>query len=54
MNHQVYPDSVIVSIAEYLYDNEIEKPEWYQKHHREMHGDEEGDGHGEGHKKGDQ
>ena len=38
MNHQVYPDSVIVGIAEYLYDNEVEQPDWYQKHHEEMHG----------------
>ena len=53
MNHQVYPDSVIVGIAEYMYDNEIEQPEWYQKHHEEMHGKEEGTGQEEGHKKGD-
>ncbi|MCE2611736.1 hypothetical protein LVD13_02050 [Flavobacteriaceae bacterium D16] len=50
MSHQVYPDSVIVGIAEYLYDNEIEKPEWYQQHHKEMHGS--GKGMGAGHKKG--
>ena len=53
MNHQVYPDSVIVGIAEYMYDNEVEEPEWYQKHHQEMHGDDTEGGHGEGHKKGD-
>jgi len=41
MNHQVYPDSVIIGIAEYLYDNEVEQPEWYEKHHEEMHGSEE-------------
>ena len=41
MTHQVYPDSVIVGIAEYLYDNEVEQPEWYQKHHEEMHGSDE-------------
>jgi hypothetical protein len=41
MNHQVYPDSVIIGIAEYMYDNEVEQPEWYQKHHEEMHGSDE-------------
>jgi len=38
MNHQMYPDSVIIGIAQYMYDYEIEQPEWYQKHHEEMHG----------------
>ena len=38
MNHQIYPDSVIIGIGQYMYDNEIEQPEWYQKHHEEMHG----------------
>jgi len=38
MNHQIYPDSVIIGIAQYMYDFEIEQPEWYQKHHEEMHG----------------
>lgn len=54
MNHQVYPDSVIVGIAEYMYDNDIEQPEWYQKHHEEMHGTDEEAGQEEGQKKGDQ
>ena len=44
MNHQVYPDSVIIGIANYLYDNEVEEPEWYQKHHEEMHGSGEEEG----------
>ena len=50
MNHQVYPDSVITVIGEYLYDNEIEEPEWYQEHHEEMHG--KGKGMGAGQRKG--
>ncbi|MBT8321684.1 MAG: hypothetical protein KJO90_08480 [Eudoraea sp.] len=54
MDHQVYPDSVIAGIAEYLYDNDIEKPEWYAKHHEEMHGTEEGTGQEEDQKKGGQ
>lgn len=56
MDHQVYPDSVITGIAEFMYDNEVEAPEWYQKHHEEMHGsgDDEGAGQEEGQKKGDQ
>ena len=39
MNHQIYPDSVIIGIGQYMYDYEIEEPEWYAKHHEEMHGD---------------
>lgn len=38
MNHQVYPDSVIIGIAKYMYDYEVEKPEWYKAHIEEMHG----------------
>ena len=55
MNHQIYPDSVITVIGEYLYDNEVEEPEWYQAHHEEMHGKGKGKGagHGKGQKKGD-
>ena len=48
MPHQVYPDSVITAIGEYLYDNEIQEPDWYQAHHEEMHGT----GKGKGQKKG--
>lgn len=47
MTHQIYPDSVIIGIARYLYDNEVEAPEWYQKHHEEMHGSGEEEGTGE-------
>ena len=54
MNHQVYPDSVIIGIAEYMYDNEVAQPEWYAKHHEEMHGSEEEGTGQEGQKKGDQ
>lgn len=41
MNHQVYPDSVVIGIAKYIYDNKIEEPEWYKAHHEEMHGSED-------------
>lgn len=44
MNHQIYPDSVIIGIGNYMYDNEIEQPEWYAKHHEEMHGTSEEEG----------
>ena len=29
-----YSDDVIKQIAEYLYDNDIEKPEWFDEHHK--------------------
>jgi len=52
MNHQIYPDSVITVIGEYLYDNEVAEPEWYQEHHEEMHGKGKGKGMGAGQGKG--
>jgi len=33
-----YPDDAIAQIAEYLYDYEIEKPDWFDAHFQEQHG----------------
>lgn len=33
-----YPDETIQLIAEYMFDNELEKPEWFEKHYKEQHG----------------
>lgn len=32
-----YPDEAIALIADYLYDNEIEKPGWFDAHYEEKH-----------------
>lgn len=50
MPHQVYPDSVITAIGEYLYENEVQEPDWYQAHREKMYG--KGAGKGKGQKKG--
>ncbi len=37
MPKTVYPEKVIDQISDYLYDNEIEKPEWFEEHFQENH-----------------
>ena len=44
MPKQAYPEETIKQIADYLYDNEIEKPEWFDEHHNK----EKGKGRGKG------
>lgn len=39
MPYQFYPESTIRQIADYMYDNEIEEPVWFQEHYKKMHGD---------------
>lgn len=39
MPYQFYPENNIRQIAEYMFDNEIEAPEWFEAHYSEMHGD---------------
>ncbi|WNH09787.1 hypothetical protein [Thalassobellus suaedae] len=31
-----YPDKVIEQIADYVYDNDIEKPVWFEEHYKQM------------------
>lgn len=31
-----YPEDVIKQIADYMYDNEIEQPEWFEEHFNQM------------------
>ncbi len=39
-------------IAAFIYDNEMEKPEWFEEHFKEMHPDgKKGRGKGQGRKK---
>ncbi|TYA71508.1 hypothetical protein [Seonamhaeicola marinus] len=33
-----YPDTVITQIAEYIYDYDIEEPDWFQDHFKERQG----------------
>lgn len=33
-----YPDKVIEQIADYVYDNDIEKPVWFEEHYKQMGG----------------
>ncbi len=42
MPYQFFPEKTIQQIADYMFDNEIEEPEWFRKHYEEMHGDRPG------------
>ena len=39
MPYQFYPEGTIRQIADYIFDNEIEEPEWFEGHYQKMHGD---------------
>ncbi len=39
MPYQFFPEETIVQIADYMFDNEIEEPEWFEAHYKQMHGD---------------
>ena len=39
MPYQFYPEGTIRQIADYIYDNSIEEPEWFEEHYNKMHGD---------------
>lgn len=45
---QPYPEKKIKEIADYIYDNQIEEPEWFEAHYREEHGKGLGKGNGIG------
>lgn len=36
MPYQFYPESTIRQIAEYMFDTEIEEPDWFQEHYKKM------------------
>jgi len=38
MPKQAFNEEELRKIAEYIYDNEIEQPEWFAEHEEEMHG----------------
>lgn len=52
MPYQAFPEEKIKLIAEYMYDNEIAEPEWFEEHYRKEHGQGQGQGHGMGRGKG--
>ena len=39
MPYQFYPEETIKQIADYMFDNDIEEPEWFDAHYKQMHGD---------------
>ena len=39
MPYQFYPEETIRQIADYVFENEIEEPEWFDAHYKQMHGD---------------
>lgn len=54
MPKQAFPDETINEIGEYLYDFEIEQPEWFEKHFNSEKGNHQGQGKGIGKKQGRQ
>ncbi|PNQ75195.1 cytochrome c family protein [Hanstruepera neustonica] len=44
-----YPEATITQIADYIYDNDIEQPEWFEEHFKQGHGQGKGQGKGNGH-----
>ena len=46
MPYQPYPEETIVQIAEYMYENEIPKPEWFDDHFQKEHKNGKGNGKG--------
>lgn len=52
MPKQDYPEETIKQISDYIYDNEIEKPEWFEEHYNKERGKGKGRGHGMSNVKG--
>lgn len=48
MPYLPYPEEEIKQIADYLYDNEIDQPEWFEEHYQMNHGNGQGQGMGRG------
>lgn len=42
MPYQFFPEETIRQIADYMYESEIEAPEWFEEHYNKMHGDRPG------------
>ena len=52
MPKQAFPEETIKQIAAYMYEFEIEKPEWFEAHYNEEHGNGNGKGTGNGNRAG--
>ena len=52
MPKQSFPEETIKQIADYMFDNNIEQPEWFEKHFNEEKGMKKGQGMGNGKQKG--
>jgi cytochrome c553 len=50
MPKQIYPEETIAQIAAYMYDFEIEQPDWFEDHYNQENG--KGRGHGKGNVEG--
>jgi hypothetical protein len=50
MPYQFFPEEDVIKIANYIYDYEIEEPEWFEDHFQQGHG--KGKGKGRGMRKG--
>ena len=48
MPKQVFPEETIKQIADYMFEFDIEKPEWFDEHFNEQHGKGNGGGKGMG------
>ena len=48
MPYLAFPKDNIKQIAEYLYDHEIDQPEWFEEHYQKNHGKGQGMGRGRG------
>lgn len=48
MPKQAFPEETIKQISDYLFDNDIEEPEWFEKHYNEERGKGNGMGKGRG------
>ena len=48
MPKQSFPEETIAKIAEYMFDYNIDQPEWFEKHYNEEKGSHKGKGQGQG------
>lgn len=48
MPKQAFPEETIAKIADYMFDYDIDQPEWFEKHFNEEKGNHKGQGQGQG------
>lgn len=52
MPKQAFPEETVAKIADYMFDYDIDQPEWFEKHFNEEKGNHKGQGQGKGKGKG--